>query len=88
MAEVIKPPLEEMKGMVKVSLHTFERVWATPLGGDKYRMENTSTIFRLDYGDEIIAHEDPERPGLLLWHPRDMPIVRAVFEKGHPVDES
>lgn len=61
------------KGMVKVALHTLdggeimvaESVWAYPVGGDRYRIENNPLSPVLSYGNVVTAPADDE--GFPLW---------------------
>ena len=54
-----------MDDMVKVLLldaheDNGETPWATPLGGDRYRLENQPVLHPYAHGEEVIAPMDPE----------------------------
>ena len=66
-------------GMVKIGLHApdgeFETMWATPLGGSQYRLENSPFhAYRVSWLDVVEARPDAD----------GLPVVQGVIAKsGH-----
>src|ERR1700750_3313832 len=72
--------MTDTAGMVKVGLHApgneFETMWATPVGPDRYRLEN-SPFYAYGVSWLDIVEARPEDPG-------DLPVVvRRVEKSGH-----
>ena len=71
--------MPDTHGMVKVGLQApdgeFETMWATPMGGSRYRLENSPFYaYRVSWQDIVEAHADAT--GLLLFS-------RVVAKSGH-----